>query len=489
MKYMEILNFRKFNKKKVIIGTIILGLWLILTLVLKELLTGEKFSSYCILSSTIIFLYEIYQIFKNTGMIFSPIIIFLSSFYLFQTGQLLLLALNIDFDSKYIDSLIYLLPNVSLFTALSNIIAGLAGIMVSLRSNKTNTLINEINEKKPRFIEKCALFAFACIFIIYFPVVLYEFFHFAIHGGRFAIREFEETLPSIFGMTKMLFAPFGILYLVFSESRILKKIVATLVVIGLILESLCGNRTFGTTGLLALMFLPYLSSMNKENRKKAAKKIIILGIGLVLLIVVAGVFRVSGNIDGVVNNSQSIVTQFVSEVGGSCFPLFTAMNIVPRFEGFLFGKQYIMSFFNGIIPSVFDVTGIIGRLTANWYIFQTWMDKYYDFSFSIASSLNTEAYINFGWFGLIAIFFICYFICLNLSPNFVVDGKINKYAVYKAIVLMNLWIIIPRGQSISIWVGILWGVIAIMSYIVCMYLFKSKVIDRWRKNEKKITNI
>ena len=104
------------------------------------------------------------------------------------------------------------------------------------------------------------------------------------------------------------------------------------------------------------------------------------------------------------------------ELGGSVFPLFVMMNIVPSIEPFQYGKQYLLSFFAAIIPSAVDFTGIATKLTQDWSIFEEWIKRYYgQYKFGLGFSLNAEAYINFGWLGIIAIFLLMIVVLSNLS--------------------------------------------------------------------------
>ena len=479
-------ELQKYFKSKKNIIILILLIWGVVTIGLKFIVNGDIFSKICVLSSTLFFIFELYLIIKETKMIFHPVIIFLLSLYFFQTGQLLLYSLNVEFDMKYMESLIQLLPNATMYICFGNVIAGYAGVLASSKEHRTNCFLNSLYEEDSNFFEKVILLAFFIAFMVYVPTVIYEFFKYGLHGGRFLVRAFEDSMSyyQVFALSRTLFSPLGVLFIVFSENRNKKRIVAGIVCLGLIFDMLCGNRTAGATGLLALMLLPYISTENSEKRRKYTMYLIIAGLVLVGMIVFVSEFRINGIENTKFGNPFSILVDFISELGVSGFTVFTAMYIVPHFEGFLFGVQYVQSFLCGIIPSVLDVTGIVERLTSDWYIFQEWMDKYFDFSFSFASSLNTESYINFGWLGLVALFVIYYFVFSHLCPQRYVGGKLNKYGIYKMVILINMWILLPRGQSISIWIAFLWGIIFVNIYVKGMYILRNILVNIRRKYEK-----
>ncbi len=147
------------------------------------------------------------------------------------------------------------------------------------------------------------------------------------------------------------------------------------------------------------------------------------------------------------------------------------MNIVPSIEPFQYGKQYLLSFFAAIIPSAVDFTGIATKLTQDWSIFEEWIKRYYgQYKFGLGFSLNAEAYINFGWLGIIAIFLLMIVVLSNLSTANIQKKFGSKYGVYKVTVLLYIWMTLPRRSSYYIWNGLFWCVFIMGLYFRVMCL-------------------
>ena len=114
---------------------------------------------------------------------------------------------------------------------------------------------------------------------------------------------------------------------------------------------------------------------------KSGKKILsmlglLIGIVcIVMLIQVAYTVRTQGQMTQ--TSFLILVVQMISDLGFSCFPLYTMMNIIPGKESFLFGKGYLLSFVGGCIPSFLDVSGVIAKVNTASRIFETWQEKYY----------------------------------------------------------------------------------------------------------------
>ena len=97
------------------------------------------------------------------------------------------------------------------------------------------------------------------------------------------------------------------------------------------------------------------------------------------------------------------------------------------------------------------------KLLVTLIFFDRWMQKYFTHDFGLGQSMNEQAFINFGWIGLIAVFVICLFILKNLSHRLIDNDKSDKYALYKTATLIALFIILPRQSWITMWNGYFWG--------------------------------
>ena len=472
------------GKSRIRLNVELIIVWSVLLTIMYFVCNDYIFARICILSSTIIFIVEIYMIYKNTQMIFAPIIIFLLSFYLFQTGTIFIKVLDSGYINYYLDSLIYLLPKAALFTSISNVLAGLAGVIVSSKNVSTLSPINRIDNNNPGMVSKLAAIPIIIFALVLIPFCLYEFIIYGIHGGRFEIIRFEDGLSLLIKFVRIfriLFGPFVLLYISFSDNKKNKRIFAILLIVWCVLETLNGNRTNSLSALLAIILLGYYRVIDKQKKKKIAIGVCGFGFILMTIIIVSASFRIGGKDAVAIGSPLEIIIRFVEELGGSSFVLFAAMHIVPGKESFLFGLEYLDGFLKGIIPSTLDFTGIIGKIASDFDIFDRWIEKHFAFNFGLGQSINQEAYINFGWIGLIAIFFICIFIFRNFSHKIIVDNKIDKYALYKTSTLIALFIMLPRQSLITMWNGFFWGILAINIYILVAKIIVDKLKEKYIK--------
>lgn len=423
-----------------------------------------------------IFIFEIYQIYRVTNTIFHPIIIFLMSFYCFQNGQLLLLALNVNFNTIYIDTFQVLQKNV-LFSCLSNIIAGLAGVWC-VRKDKLRTYQPQsCIDRYPASMVIIAVSVGAIISgIIAMPILFIKFFYYGLTGGYYAVRAFEQNLPPIVPLLEYFFVAFCFLTIIFSSRSHIRTLVYIVLFCWFVITALCGDRTTGAAGILVLIYIKYTIRSRKN-------KIILPVISILLIYFIRFSYIFRNKSDWMVLLTEhNIFISFLTELGFSCFPLFLMMDIVPQTEPFLMGTQYLSSILAGIFPSSLDFSGDIKHLASNWNIYEDWIKTYYgQYTFDLGFSLNAEAYINFGWFGICAIFIICIIVMKNLAYNTTLN-KNNRYSFYKVIMLLFMWITLPRRCSYYIWNALFWYVFMMGIYIhsfiyilSCIYVHKKKI--------------
>lgn len=471
------------NQIRKMTNVIISFIAILIVIFTRGFIQGKSFILTCTIISLAVFVYELYSIYKITRQLFNMCIIFLISFYFFQNGQLLLLALGIKFNMFYINTLKQFIEDVVMFSALSNIVAGLAGVIVS-KGPLQCTKYPGIDQYSDQSVAKAAKYGLIITGVVSYPLIFIKFFVYALHGRYYAVRAFEESLPSIVGLADYMFVPFSFLFIIFTNNRRSRKLVFLMMFIWFVLTALCGDRTTGISGLLMLAYINYLKNIEKQNKKnyKYIFKLLIIGLVLIAFIRVVFVFRNGGNVmDVILNPVGNIFIDVIEELGFSCFPLFMMMNIVPSLEKFQYGKQYLLSFFAAFFPSSLDFTGIVTELTQDWGIYSKWIDKYYSqYNFGVGFSLNAEAYINFGWFGIIAIYFLMTVVLSNLSKASHQKKCGSKFGFYKEVALSYVWMTLPRRSSYYIWNGIFWCVIIMGLYlrIICL-----RVKVNYDKNE------
>lgn len=472
------MHFSKRKFTNFILLTTILIVHILLLFNFKEKLESTTFVKTSVLSSFVLFVLELVYICKENKNAFNPTFLFLLSFYFFQNGQLLLYALGIDFNDFYINTLKQHLINVCLFSSISAIIAGYSGIICQgLRINNRDKeyAVDKYNKDS---LHQAMWLGFLVTAIVAVPLVLIKMYY-AIGGGYSAVRIFEGQIPSIINFIEYMFMPFSVLYLSYFNQEN-TKMVKIITIIWLLLTSLCGDRTTGISGLLILFYLNYIKTTPpKKKNNSNIFKIILVSLFLIIFVRVAYLFRTQNEISVSSFFDYHFVSGFISEIGFSCFPLFTMMNTVPYFEPYLKGKGYLQSLIGGLIPSFVDPTGTIKTINSQSRIFESWQTMYFkQYSFGFGFSLNAEAYINFGWYGLIAIFIIC-IIVLSFLKNKNLKIKKDGWELYTTSILLFLWFTLPRRDSYYIWKAISYSIIIVRLYLYVMC--KNKNVERRQK--------
>lgn len=419
---------------------------------------------YVCISAFVVLALEVLASYRISNVFLTPSILFLMAFYVFQNGQLLLLALGIDFNSFYINTLNQYTQDVAIYSSISSVVAGYACLICTKENcsieNKIEPINYSIDKLNPDRVAQIAYVGFIGTTLIAVPLVFVKFFFVRI-GGYTAVRNLESSIPSIVNFLEYMFFPFVLLIQIYDKQK-RSNIAAVFAVIWLILTALCGDRTTGIAGLAVLAYLR-MSILSHPKRGNLFKTLII-AVLLLIFIDISYIVRTRGSFSDL-SIGLGLFTGFLSELGFSCFPLYTMMHTVPQYEGFRYGIGYLFSFIGGMIPSFIDPTGTIRNVNAQAHIFEAWHSRYFSqYSFGFGFSLNAESYINFGWFGLIGIFIVCLIVFHFLGGSHIKNSKSN-WALYRMCVLLFLWFTLPRRDSYYIWKAISYALIIMQIYI------------------------
>ena len=420
-----------------------------------------------VISSLLFFLLELCAIARITGTFLNPTNLFLLSYYVFQNGQFLLYSLGIEFDTFYFLSLRSVLFDAALFSSISNLIAGVAGIATAPTGDPNACkygLINAVDSIPSTDTNKAIKVGFSLLACIEFPLMAIKL-NIALSGGYESVRTFESAVPSVIGFADYMFMPFALLALVFSDNKKFKNRCKALTVIWLLIVAFCGDRTTGIAGLFVVFYIEYVQN-GVSNIKRIAK--LFIGAAFLLVIVrIIAVTREQGSIVEAISNVNFLVS-FVGELGGSSFPLMMAMTIVPGSEQFLHGTGYLLSFIGGAIPSFLDPSGTIEHINELSRYYNTWQSTYFSqYTFGVGWSLNAEAYANFGWFGLVALFLVNFIIFKLLNTvDFKKPG--SGFALYWSCILLFFWLTLPRRESYYIWKAFVYCILFVSAYL-CLF--------------------
>lgn len=426
------------------------------------------FSKALIIGSSLILFAQVLLVKRINGKWLNPVIVFLLSFYLFQNGQLLLYSLGIKFNDFYLQYAIKYIKEISIFTSVSNVLVGLAAILTTKPALKYQQKADSLSKYKRQEISRLGICGMLLASLVAIPLVVYKF-TLVLRGGYYLVRSFESTVPAVLTFIEYMFVPFSILTLLYSSKK--QYLFAQLVFfVWSIVTALCGDRTTGIAGLFIILYIGSLKTPSKHKIKKSIFAIIGFAFILVFIRFVFQ-FRSQNSFSSVSGGTVEIITDNISEFGFSFFPLYMVMEIIPSKEPFFWGVGYLSAFVSGCLPSFLDPTGTIRSLERIAHINGTWQDKYFSsFDFGFGYSLNAEAYSNFGWYGLFAVFLICIVIFFFLQRNNKKE-KIDNFNIYEQCVLLFVWLTLPRRDSYYIWKGLVYCVILIKVYLM---VFTSK---------------
>ena len=417
----------------------------------------------CVISSLTILIVQVAWVYKNSHNIITPSTLFLGLYYLFQNGQLLLLALQVDFFDFYVNTLSHHTTNVAVFSSISNVIAGYTYIICNATSTSHAVKQSKIDFLNSIDVSRSAVRGFIVTSLVAIPLVLLKG-RVALRGGYAAVRVYEENIPFIVNFIEYLFVPFALLSLVYTKGE-KRRMIEILTIIWLLITAFCGDRTTGLSGILVVALINFKTANQHSFKIKKYITFGMVAVILMFLVRIAFVARHQGSVNDMADEMQNPIVSFLTELGFSAYPLFVVMDVAPQSEEFLYGTGYIASFVSGIFPSSLDPTGVIHNLVQYRNLPQVWIDKYFNYDFGLGFSLNAEAYANFGWFGLLPLFFVNYavFYFLERTDH---AGKHSRFALYSSCVLLFLWCTLPRRDTYYIWKALIYSIVLIRWYLL-----------------------
>ena len=428
-------------------GWLIAVVFLTLTLFLLNYVDSEyPIYIVSILLSLLMFLAELACVFRNSGCRVTPLLIFLAALYLTRNSQLLLILFGVQFDVHHLVLLRQYLKSGIILTSIGNIWGGFAGVIVAAPQKQ----LPERTERAD--LPTSALTRFLMIGLFLTGPVAYAGILQIILLG-FGIR---FSIPRPVSVIGNLFVPFGFAALI-CHAKFKKGAAAAGLLVGyFLLAALYGDISAGIAGLFVLtVFFCCLWGVPEKRGRNAAVLAAVLLL-LAVLSVLFGYLNMPGAFEG--KSAGGIAIKWISGIGCGCLPLLAMMRVVPASESFLFGREYAESLLKGVIPRV-RAGGLLDQWTSDTMIWMLWDEKYLQtFPEDLGFSVDAEAYLNFGFFGFLAVFLICLGMALLLD-RYRAYGRGGMFVRYTACVM--LWAgLTVSGKDLSHLVGMfVWGVV------------------------------
>lgn len=413
-----------------------ISLFMIFAMKIEDLAFWGKYGFYV---SVILFLsYAVIN-----GKIFTPFSLFFISFCMFQFGQFYLYGFDIKYDYVFQNSFYSQFATkkemivVAQYTLLSIQLMMLAGVMVGVKE-KQFVLTEDMNIDHLKRIGKILFWiSLPASLIMTSSQVL-----FAVRYGYEALRvgNTADVIArlGIFNRISIFYTPSLILLWILNVNKKKTQIIyEILMIIHILAYLIIGQRTIGL-GLAGTLMLLKLNSA-KKIKPQAIIFIIIAGLGLMVLANYIGEARLSDSV--VSDSSKSVLSgliNFVGSCGWSCFPLMVIVGATPYPIQFSNGLSYLASIM-GFFPSFADPSGLLRTITDT--VNEGWLTEYTKASFGVGYSLTAEAYFNFAWFGVIAIFFIGVIVALILNCT---KEKLSPFRYYVQMSMTYALFTLPR---------------------------------------------
>ena len=396
---------------------------------------------------------------------------YLMAFFLFQCGQYVLYAFNVDYNYFYIESYSKSIVAKSvMFSTLCNGASFLAAPFCL--HHKENRFIKKINSIDADFILPIAKLLFLLFSFIEIPYCMIRFYV-AIQSGYNGVRNLEASLPSFFSLIDMLYIPSILLCTIYEKQN--KKKYVYVLVFWSVITCLNGDRSSGIGGLL-IFSLMFLNGILKVDKRKIYKRryvtIALIFLLSAYLIPFAYNFRNQQEINSLTINGN-IITDVVGELGFSFFPLVLTMVICPSKTDFLYGKSIFASIISAFFPASLDFFGIFTKFFSLSTEGRSWLDKYFNYNFGLGYSLNAESYSNFGEYGYIWIFILSILVAKILAePDFTRNN--NKFSQYASMSLLFVLFTMPRRSCYYLFNFYIYYVIIIGLLLLLFSKSKSK---------------
>lgn len=278
-----------------------------------------------------------------------------------------------------------------------------------------------------------------------------QFVSVAIRQGYAANYINEESVSGIFGNVIMFYVPAIAFLIVNMKNRILKYILLFMLLLPAMGYLFAGARGNAMALIICLVFL-WLADIGKPEKRSKHLIAILLG-GIILL----GLFATLRDMrDYSLGSPIEIITIFISEnlidgikstigeIGSTMYTWIRVAKIVPSTENFLFGYSYVASVLS-CIPSV-----LIGYSFANDAALDVWLTQKYNANYGLGFSMFAESYYNFGYLGIVFIFFVGLFMFYFISGNIIKNWSLSYKNAVTAIALYIFTNVARKPMGLSV---------------------------------------
>lgn len=473
------------KKMKILILQILV---LIINIILIITNIGNNYRFWCVIGTLDIFVLSVLMVGYQKAVI-TPVNMFFGSFCLFQFGIPVLYAINGDYKNFYTD----LFSNVTLLAAakysvISILVASLASTIALIGKQSRyevseNRLERVINKNKSIVVQAAFLLFILCSVVIV-PKTSMAVMKQIASGIYSTANRDVMTENALLRFVQEYFYSSALLLLCFEEKRKKRFFVKAIYALVCINMLLLADRAFGLVGLLILAFYStFIEDKNRKNQKKQCNIWIFVIIILILLFIMA--FIAAKRIGDQTSFSVfSILESILSEFGFNFTSICFVMDYVPRLDSFKFGNTYLLALLK-LIPSSLDIGGLLSK--SDMILGETWLYNMNNangrsfLSFGVGFSLIAESYLNFAWFGLVAIFIIVFIVSKLLRVK-----RNSKWKNYILLIMFLYLMMLPRRQFATLLKSIEYAILFMGLYLLVSIKIRkvnSRKIARFHRKE------
>lgn len=457
--------YKRGKKKKEIVNINRLILLIIISIIMLIFVFNYENSYLCTYVMSwiinILFILRLIDCKKNEKSIFNKYSLFISVCYLYFFGRIFLFSFNlINLDNIIYKYDIELINKYLLFSAPSFYIFTMPIVLFR------NSAIDKINmrmKKKDPLTQKSV--TIICLFLLIISAPIYwldmiDFVQTALLNGYGANFIHDKTSNSgIFGNVILLYVPSVVFLLVNTKKIFLKYIYLMMLIVPAIGYMFVGGRGPAMALLLCSTFL-WMEEICRSRKKEKYLWLIIL-VGVLLL----GFFSTLRElrVHSLTNPGEMLKIFFsnnifeeaistIKEIGSTMYTWIKVENIVPSVYNYKFGYSYISSIL-ACIPS-----NLIGYSFADDAALDIWLTKVTGADYGLGFSMLAESYYNFGFLGILTIFFIGVFIFYFISGNFAKNVAVKYMNAVSAISIYIFTNTARNSLSLSVRY-VFWGIV------------------------------
>ncbi|MFG6496245.1 O-antigen polysaccharide polymerase Wzy [Fictibacillus sp. UD] len=344
---------------------------------------------------------------RTTGVLYSPYIMFLTSFVIFQFGQAILFVFGLEYErynlfnlyrpEDILKAIIYTLLSISMFN------------LGALLTNLKKKLFDKENVSRAKQVATISAMKQVGLFLVTItaPLTIYFSIYRAVMALKYGygiIYSYNFGTNDVTQLLESLFLPSMYMFIIANTSnKKLCKLLCLILCLYALLTLLTGSRTIFIMIILSVLWL--WNILINPFKVKSILGLLIFGFFLVILIPSIAELRsmdnksISNYFDAFSNSTkENPVVKTVGELGGSMGVLLMIKQFMPEAVSFQFGQSYFFAIFS-LIPNFFNFMGPI-HPSREHAMLDLWLQNYLGLSYGPGFSMVAESYYNFGWGGI-----------------------------------------------------------------------------------------